>query len=407
MCQRLYIFMFAALLGIVSCSSSANIHEPTSIPILTIPATAQPLVEPTSPPSMRIPEEILWGEAYIVFRTTNPPFSYQLGVLDAQCLFAQKQTQCPPIKIISGFPGDISPISDETLIWSPDGSKALMLYDTQLLSFDPKTQTFTPLLNPILISNDRMKWSFDNEWILVTVQGKEAYQDPMVLINTETGEKRDIPTSLTGTHYPIGWTTSQELIFLLGQFEADPGGSDLKQKLTAVYMYTYNVPSGQMMELGENQIWGANLPALSLDGSKIAFVTKDQRNPPLTVMNSDGTNSQIIGEYGTAPIWSPNGEWIATTDLDENLDTSIVYVVHPDGTNGQAIFQGKGVLPSVFWLPDNQYLLVTTYDDENDGKFLYLVSIQEGNVQPVTIPGIDPNQYVLQGISLRPLPSAP
>jgi Tol biopolymer transport system component len=229
----------------------------------------------------------------------------------------------------------------------------------------------------------------------------------MVLINTKTGEKRDIATGLIGSHYPIGWTTSQELIFLLGQFEIDPGGNDFKQKLTAVNMYKYHIQSGQKIVLGENLIWGAYLPALSLDGSKIALVTEDRKNPPLVVMNSDGTNSQTIGEYGIAPIWSPNGEWIATTDMDENLDTSTVYIVHLDGTNGQAIFQGQGVLPSIFWLPDNQYLLVTTYDDDSDGKFLYLVSIEDGTFQPVTIPGIDPNQYVVQGISLRPLPSAP
>jgi Tol biopolymer transport system component len=153
-------------------------------------------------------------------------------------------------------------------------------------------------------------------------------------------------------------------------------------------------------------IWAAYPPVLSPDGFSIIFLAEQNGTRELMMMKSDGTNIQALGEYGDGAIWSPDGQWIATGRTTSDL-RSIVYLVSPDGGDGHIVFEGEKELLGINWLPDSQYLLITTYDIETDGRFLFLVFIEDGTFQPVTIPGIDPNQYVVQGISLRPLPSAP
>lgn len=62
---------------------------------------------------------------------------------------------------------------------------------------------------------------------------------------------------------------------------------------------------------------------------------------------------------GTAPSWSPNGEWIAFRD-DAESDT--YYAVHPTGDGRKLLFRIKDPASALLWSPDSRvvaYLALT------------------------------------------------
>ncbi len=73
-------------------------------------------------------------------------------------------------------------------------------------------------------------------------------------------------------------------------------------------------------------------PALSPDGTRIAFVSNRDGNGEIYVIDADGKNLRRVtkdeGEDSN-PTWSPDGEWIAfASNRDGDLE---IYVVRPDG----------------------------------------------------------------------------
>lgn len=415
------LFLIAGIFLLASCKSTQSPVSSQAIPTMIFQGipTESPDAAQSSPETLLdtpelqpiIPNETskefedageMWGEIYVTFRTTKPPFIYQLGYLPADCLLPERQGPCSPLELIPAFPGKFN----GTLQWSPNGSRAVMSYLPQLLTFDPQALTFTSLVDSLHIAS-LLYWAPNGQWIIVPLSDHEPYRNVMALINAENGEVREINPGLPGVYRPIGWRNTEEVLFLLEEYEPGAGGDTNKQFIKTARLYSLNIQNDQLIELGENKNWAAYPPAISQDGASLAFITEDIAHPPLFVMNSDGTDIRELGTFGVEPIWSSDDNWIASFSVAEALSSTTMYLVHPDGTDGHEVFTETGAFPTGLWLPDNQHLLITTYNDDNDVKFLYLISIQDGSVQPVTIPGLDQSQYVVQGISLRPLSPVP
>jgi dipeptidyl aminopeptidase/acylaminoacyl peptidase len=70
-------------------------------------------------------------------------------------------------------------------------------------------------------------------------------------------------------------------------------------------------------------------PAISWDGTRVAFQTWLSGSPPIvSVINSDGTNERVIGP-GESPAWSPDGRQIVFTRYGN--PGGGLFVVSPDG----------------------------------------------------------------------------
>ncbi len=100
-------------------------------------------------------------------------------------------------------------------------------------------------------------------------------------------------------------------------------------------------------------------PALSPDGSKIAYMSRQSGLLTLWVMSSDGAGKVQLPVSGNiqSPIWSPDGTQI--TYQSDAEDFWEVWIVNADGTNPHRLTTTGAASGSSTWSPDGQKILFT------------------------------------------------
>jgi len=118
---------------------------------------------------------------------------------------------------------------------------------------------------------------------------------------------------------------------------------------------------------------GDRWPALSPDGSKIAYVSYRSAQWTLWVMNSDGTNPVQLPYAGNvhAPTWSTDGNKIAFAGDAE--DGEEIWTINADGSNPQRLTTSSVAAGNPAWSPDGSKL-VYTYEPLDDYSDLYTVN---------------------------------
>ena len=98
-------------------------------------------------------------------------------------------------------------------------------------------------------------------------------------------------------------------------------------------------------------------PSFSPDGKRIVFNLDRASSQQLYVMDADGSNVKRIsfgskGSYAT-PVWSPRGDYIAFTKIQNN--TFYIGVMHPDGSGERLITEGF-LVEGPTWSPNGRVL---------------------------------------------------
>jgi Tol biopolymer transport system component len=106
-------------------------------------------------------------------------------------------------------------------------------------------------------------------------------------------------------------------------------------------------------------------PAVSPDGSTVAFVRKDASAVPpgLWLIGIDGTDERPVTRAPAdvkSPVWSPDGSLIAFSAADEPEGRAL-YTIHPDGTDLQVVVRGQDV-QDVAWSPDGGSIVYSAAD---------------------------------------------
>jgi TolB protein len=127
-------------------------------------------------------------------------------------------------------------------------------------------------------------------------------------------------------------------------------------------------------------------PAWSPDGSKVAYVSFEQRKPVIYVQDLvTGGRKVIVNEKGSnsAPSWSPDGSRLAVS-LSKDGHTQ-VYVVNVDGSGLHRVSNSNGIDTEPQFSADGQTIYFTS--DRSGGPQVYKMSASGGAAQRVTFNG--------------------
>jgi TolB protein len=127
-------------------------------------------------------------------------------------------------------------------------------------------------------------------------------------------------------------------------------------------------------------------PAWSPDGTRLAYVSFEQKKPIVFVQNLATGRRQAIANYkgsNSAPAWSPDGQRLAVVLTKDG--GSQIYIVNADGSALRRLTTSSGIDTEPNFSPDGQTLLFTS--DRGGSPQIYRVSAGGGQPERVTFDG--------------------
>jgi TolB protein len=127
-------------------------------------------------------------------------------------------------------------------------------------------------------------------------------------------------------------------------------------------------------------------PAWSPDGTRIAYVSFEQRRSIVFIHNLvDGTRRVLAAYDGinSAPSWSPDGKRVALALSKDGV--SQIYLINPDGTGLSRLTNSNSIDTEPSFSPDGKYLLFTS--DRGGSPQVYRMGVNGDNVERMTFDG--------------------
>lgn len=128
-------------------------------------------------------------------------------------------------------------------------------------------------------------------------------------------------------------------------------------------------------------------PAWNADGSKLAYVSFEQRKPVVYVHEIVSGQRQAVASFrgsNSAPAWSPDGTRLAVTLTLSGI--SQIYLINANGSGQpQRLTNTNAIDTEPAFTPDGKSIYFTS--DRSGGPQIYRVSASGGNAERVTFGG--------------------
>jgi TolB protein len=127
-------------------------------------------------------------------------------------------------------------------------------------------------------------------------------------------------------------------------------------------------------------------PAWSPDGSRIAYVSFEQRKPIVFMHDLNKATRRILANYegsNSAPAWAPGGEHLAVVLSKDGV--SQVYSIGVDGGDLRRLTSSNAIDTEPSYSPDGKWLLFTS--DRGGSPQIYRMPAAGGNAERMTFEG--------------------
>jgi TolB protein len=127
-------------------------------------------------------------------------------------------------------------------------------------------------------------------------------------------------------------------------------------------------------------------PAWSPDGSRIAYVSFDQKKPIVVVQNLAQGTTRVVANFrgnNSAPAWSPDGKFLAVALSKDGLTQ--IYRIPSNGGPAQRLTDSTGIDTNPFFSPDGQWIAFTS--DRGGSPQIYRMPASGGPAQRLTFEG--------------------